>query len=145
MRKNPKTLNPKTGFLLFFIAVLSPGRCLDGFVPHFSCRYTPSDPNFIILDPKNIKFRDLRRGMNSVNFCGRASSQLARIATISGRPAKSRKKVVENICVFLSKVDRASFSLSTGASRPSPTPHTAHQKKNGCEIRRGPRALKYGK
>ena len=62
--------------------------------------------------------------MNSVNFCGRASSQLARIATISGRPA------VENICVFLSKVDRASFSLSTGASRPSPTPHIAHQKKS---------------
>ena len=59
---------------------------------------------------------DLRRGMYSVNLCGRASSQLARIATISGRPAKSRKKVVENICVFLSKVDRASFSLSTGAS-----------------------------
>ena len=59
---------------------------------------------------------DLRRGMNSVNLCGRASSQLARIATISGRPAKSRKKVVKNICVFLSKVDRASFSLSTGAS-----------------------------
>ena len=35
---------------------------------------------------------DLRRGMNSVNFYGGASSQLARIATISGRPAKSWKK-----------------------------------------------------
>ena len=58
----------------------------------------------------------LRRGMNSIDFYVGASSQLARIATISGRPAKSRKKVFENICVFLSKVDRVSFSLSTGAS-----------------------------
>ena len=59
---------------------------------------------------------DLRLGMNLVNFYVGASSQLARIATISGRPAKSRKKVVRNICVFLSQVDRTSFSLSTGAS-----------------------------
>ena len=59
---------------------------------------------------------DLRRGMNSVNFYAGSSSQLARIATISGRPAKSLKTVVQNICVVLSKVDRTSFSLSTGAS-----------------------------
>ena len=38
------------------MAVLSPGRCLDGFVPHFSCRYTPSDPKISILDPKSFKF-----------------------------------------------------------------------------------------
>ena len=37
--------------------------------------------------------------------------------------------MVQHICVFLSKVDRTSFSLTTGASRPSPTPHIAHQKK----------------
>ena len=35
--------------------VLGPGRYLDGFVRHFSSRYTPSDPKFIILDPQNIK------------------------------------------------------------------------------------------
>ena len=28
---------------------------LDGFARHFSSRYTPSDPKFIILDPQNIK------------------------------------------------------------------------------------------
>ena len=38
------------------------------------------------------------------------------------------------VCVFLSKVDGASFSLSTRASRPSPTPHTAHQKKLGVKL-----------
>ena len=40
----------------FFTVVLGPGRCLDGFVPHFSCRYTPSDPKISILDPKSLKF-----------------------------------------------------------------------------------------
>ena len=68
--QNPKPLNPKIGFFKFFIAVLSPGRCLDGFVPHFSCRYTPSDPNFIIPDPKHIKFHE------KVDFGKVASSQV---------------------------------------------------------------------
>ena len=35
----------------------------------------------------------------------------------TGKLSKNKKKkVVENICVFLSKVDRASFSRSTGVS-----------------------------
>ena len=38
------------------MGVLGPGRCLDGFVPHFSSRYTPSDPKISILDPKSFKF-----------------------------------------------------------------------------------------
>ena len=38
------------------IMVSGPGRCLDGFVPHFSCRYTPSDTRFTILKLKSAKF-----------------------------------------------------------------------------------------
>ena len=33
------------------MGVLGPGRYLDGFVRHFSFRYTPSDLKFIILEP----------------------------------------------------------------------------------------------
>ena len=38
------------------MAVLSPGRCLDGFVAQFSSRYTPSDTRFMILNLKSAKF-----------------------------------------------------------------------------------------
>ena len=38
------------------MGVLGPGRCLYGFVRHFSSRYTPSDPKISILDPKSFKF-----------------------------------------------------------------------------------------
>ena len=34
----------------FFMPVLGPGRCLDGFVTQFSSRYRPSDPKILILD-----------------------------------------------------------------------------------------------
>ena len=54
--QNPKPLNPKIGIFYFFTGVLGPGRCLDGFVRHFSSRYTPSDPKISILDPKSFKF-----------------------------------------------------------------------------------------
>ena len=39
------------------MGVLGPGRCLDGFVRHFSCRYTPSDPKILVLDPTLNDFR----------------------------------------------------------------------------------------
>ena len=48
--RNPR--DPKTSIFNFFTGVLGPGRCLDGFVRHFSSRYTPSDPKFISLDPQ---------------------------------------------------------------------------------------------
>ena len=49
--------DPNVGFfLIFFMTVLSPGRCLDGSVPHFSCRYIPSDTRFTILNLKSSKF-----------------------------------------------------------------------------------------
>ena len=52
--RNPR--DPKIVFYFhLFTGVLDPGRCLDGFVRHFSSRYTPSDPKFIILDPQDIK------------------------------------------------------------------------------------------
>ena len=51
--RNPR--DPKIGLFQFFTVYLGPGRYLDGFVRHFSSRYTPSDPKFIILDPQNIK------------------------------------------------------------------------------------------
>ena len=54
--RTPET--PKIDVFHFFTGVLGPGRCLDGFAPHFSCRYTPSDPNFIIPDPHPLKFRE---------------------------------------------------------------------------------------
>ena len=56
-RPYPRTPEiPKSDFFNSFTEVLGPGRYLDGFVPPFSSRYTPSDPKFIILDPQNIKF-----------------------------------------------------------------------------------------
>ena len=38
------------------MAILGPGRCLDGFVPQFSSRYIPSDTRFTILNFKSAKF-----------------------------------------------------------------------------------------
>ena len=52
--RNPR--DPKINIFQFFIAVLRPGTCLDGFVTQFSCRYTPSDTRFMILNLKSAKF-----------------------------------------------------------------------------------------
>ena len=51
-----KPRDPKINIFEFFIAVLGPGTCLDGFVTQFSCRYTPSDTRFTILKLKSAKF-----------------------------------------------------------------------------------------
>ena len=62
--RNPR--DPQIGLFYFFIWVLGPGRILDGFVPHFSCRYTPSDPNFIIPDPTPSNFVKIPKIKNVV-------------------------------------------------------------------------------
>ena len=48
--------DPQINIFQFFITVLGPGRCLDGFLAQFSSRYTPSDTRFMILNFKSAKF-----------------------------------------------------------------------------------------
>ena len=91
------------------MGVLGPGRCLDGFVPHFSCRYTPSDPNFIIPDPHPLKFRENPKHKNVVAnifrtiFGQNKKTPLAKIL----RPnlwAKNDPMVILSLSTFRGKV-----------------------------------------
>ena len=97
---------PNNGIFHFFMEVLGPGRCLDGFVSHFSCRYTPSDPNFIIPDPHPSNFVKTPKMENAVANIFRTRFEKTPLAKIL-RPnlwAKNDRMVILSLSTFRGNV-----------------------------------------
>ena len=92
--------DPQIDFFNFFTGFLGPGRCLDGFVPHFSSRYTPRDPKILILDLKSIKFHKKHRFSSgktrfSIRRFSAGNSAATRRQPAGNRPGKDNSAPAE--------------------------------------------------